>query len=165
MGAASVRGEAASLTAGPKLLRVKSPDMSSSTAGSGWSFALCTHVQLTWQSDNFTGSSVPLIESLKSKAHLITDARKRKNLTHLQRVLLFKDSSVEFPTPAQATIVTTLTFWFAHARSRKAISSSRPKTSLHVMGSLAIETFFGPGLTRRLRVPAREVVEDPFCRL
>src|SRR6516164_11581605 len=35
----------------------------------------------------------PRLESLKSKAHLITDARKRKNLTHLQRVLLFKDSS------------------------------------------------------------------------
>src|SRR5215510_596049 len=45
------------------------------------------------ESDNFTGSSVPLIESLKSKVHLITDARKRKNLTHLQRILLFKDSS------------------------------------------------------------------------
>jgi hypothetical protein len=46
-----------------------------------------------WESGDFTGSSVPLIESLKSKAHLITDARKWKNLTHLQRVLLFKDSS------------------------------------------------------------------------
>src|SRR6516164_10340150 len=44
------------------------------------------------QSGNFTGSSVPLIESLKSKVYLITDARKGKNLTHLQRVLLFKDS-------------------------------------------------------------------------
>jgi hypothetical protein len=50
-------------------------------------------VQLAWQSDNFTGSSVPLIESLKSKTHLITDVRKRKNLTHLRRVSLFKDSS------------------------------------------------------------------------
>jgi hypothetical protein len=42
---------------------------------------------------NFSSSSVPLVESLKSKAHLVTDAEKRKNLTHLQRVLLFKDSS------------------------------------------------------------------------
>jgi len=33
------------------------------------------------------------LESLKSKAHLVTEAKKRKNLTHLQRVLLFKDSS------------------------------------------------------------------------
>jgi hypothetical protein len=38
------------------------------------------HVQLGWQSDNFTGSSVPLIESLKSKAHLIPDVRKGKKL-------------------------------------------------------------------------------------
>src|SRR6516225_4306111 len=41
----------------------------------------------------FTRSSVPLLESLKSNAHLIIDARKRKNLTHLQSILLFKDSS------------------------------------------------------------------------
>jgi hypothetical protein len=40
--------------------------------------------------------------------------------------------------------VTTLTSWFAHAQSRKAISSSRPKTSLPVMGSLAIEGSSGP---------------------
>jgi hypothetical protein len=56
-------------------------------------FDLCARVQWVWESDNLTGSSVPAIESLKSKAHLITDARKPKNLTHLQRVLLFKDSS------------------------------------------------------------------------
>jgi hypothetical protein len=66
------------------LLRVKSPGTSSRTAGSAWSFDLCMHVQLGWQSDNFTGPSVPLIESLKSKAHLIPDVRKGKNLTHLQ---------------------------------------------------------------------------------
>src|SRR6516165_9906007 len=34
----------------------------------------------------------PRLESLKSKARLIIDARKRKNLTHLQSILLFKDS-------------------------------------------------------------------------
>src|SRR6516225_7737148 len=67
------------------LLRVKSLGTSSRTAGSGSSFDLCMDVQLAWQSDNFTGSSVPLIESLKSKTHLITDVRKRKNLTHLRR--------------------------------------------------------------------------------
>src|SRR6201990_1424702 len=50
---------------------------------------------------------------------------------------------VDFPTPAQATMVTTLTCWFAHASSRKAISSSRPKTSLPVTGNLAIEILFG----------------------
>ena len=42
--------------------------------------------------------------------------------------------SVDFPTPAQATTVTTLTFLFAQARSKKATSSSRPKTSLPVTG-------------------------------
>src|SRR5258708_34359935 len=52
-------------------------------------------------------------------------------------------TSVDFPTPAQATIVTTLTSLFAHARSRKAISSSRPKTSPPVMGNLAIEILSG----------------------
>jgi hypothetical protein len=40
-------------------------------------------------------------------------------------------------------IETTFTSWFAHASSRKAISSSRPKTSLPVTGNLAIEIFFG----------------------
>src|SRR6516162_10126331 len=38
------------------------------------------------------GRSDLAIESLKSNAHLIRDARKRKNLTHLQSILLFKDS-------------------------------------------------------------------------
>jgi hypothetical protein len=38
-------------------------------------------------------------------------------------------TSVDFPTPAQATIVMTLTSFFAQARSRKVISSSRPKIS------------------------------------
>jgi uncharacterized protein len=33
------------------------------------------------------------LESLKSKSNLILDAAKRKNLTHLQSILLFKDSS------------------------------------------------------------------------
>ena len=36
------------------------------------------HLKLVWQSDNCTRSSVPLIESLKSKAHLIIDARNGK---------------------------------------------------------------------------------------
>src|SRR5258708_34202559 len=40
-------------------------------------------------------------------------------------------------------IETTFTSWFAHASSRKAISSSRPKTSLPVTGNLATEIFFG----------------------
>jgi len=51
------------------------------------------HLQLVWESGNFTRSSLPLIESLKSKAHLIIDARNGKNLTHLQSILLFKDSN------------------------------------------------------------------------
>src|SRR6516164_3849381 len=52
-------------------------------------------------------------------------------------------TSVDFPTPAQATIVTTLICWFAHASFRKAISSSRPKTSLPVIGNLDTEIFSG----------------------
>src|SRR6266404_2751013 len=51
--------------------------------------------------------------------------------------------SVDFPTPAHAMIETTFTSWFAHASSRKAISSSRPKTSPPVTGNLAIEILFG----------------------
>src|ERR1700738_1885607 len=51
--------------------------------------------------------------------------------------------SVDFPTPAHAMIETTFKSWFAHASSRKAVSSSRPKTSLPVTGNLAIEIFFG----------------------
>jgi len=39
------------------------------------------------------GEAASLIESLKSNAHLIIDTRKRKNLIHLQSILLFKDSS------------------------------------------------------------------------
>jgi hypothetical protein len=74
-------------------------------------------------------------------------------------------TSVDFPTPAQATTVTTLTFLFAQARSRKAISSSRPKTSLPVTGNLAREIFSGPGLVEGLRIATREGVEAVFCRL
>jgi 23S rRNA-intervening sequence protein len=36
------------------------------------------HLQLMWESGNFTRSSVPLIESLKSKPHSIIDARNGK---------------------------------------------------------------------------------------
>src|SRR5215472_1206404 len=73
-------------------------------------------------------------------------------------------TSVDFPTPAQAMIVTTFICWFAHAASRKAMSSSRPKTSLPVTGSLAIEIFFGPGLDGGLRVRAGEAVGDIFTQ-
>src|SRR6516162_10385752 len=52
-------------------------------------------------------------------------------------------TSVDFPTPPQAIIVTTLICWFAHASSRRAMSSSRPKRSLPVTGNLATEIFFG----------------------
>ena len=57
-------------------------------------------------------------------------------------------TSVDFPTPAQATIVTMLIFVFAHARSRKAISSSLPNISLPVTGNLAMEIFFGAGFAK-----------------
>src|SRR5262249_49962040 len=67
-------------------------------------FWICAFIlQLLWESHNFARSSVPLIESLKSKARLIIDARKRKNLAYLQSILLFKDSSLfrlaNIPTP------------------------------------------------------------------
>src|SRR3974377_1149682 len=74
-------------------------------------------------------------------------------------------TSVDFPTPAQATIVTTLTSLFAHARSRKAISSSRPKRSLPVTGNLAREIFSGGGFAGRFRVPTGEALEGVFWRL
>jgi arylsulfatase A-like enzyme len=45
---------------------------------------------------------------LKSKAHLITDVRKRKNLTHLQSVLLFKDSSGVVIVPMQTGLLLSL---------------------------------------------------------
>ena len=62
-------------------------------------------------------------------------------------------------------MVTTLTSWFAQARSRKAISSSRPKTSLPVTGSLAIEIFFGPGFEGDLRVRAGEAAGGTLCKV
>ena len=71
---------------------------------------------------------------------------------------------VDFPTPPQATIVTTLTCWFAHARSRKLMSSSRPKTSLPVTGNLAMEIFFGPDLAGGFRVPTREAGGGMCCK-
>src|SRR5262249_35756925 len=71
---------------------------------------------------------------------------------------------VDFPTPAQATMVTTLTFFFAHARSRKVISSSRPKISLPVTGNLANEILSGASRAGGLRVPIREATERIFCR-
>jgi len=43
------------------------------------------------------GEAASLIETLKSNAHLIIDAGKRKDLTHLQSILLFKDSSKATP--------------------------------------------------------------------
>ena len=65
----------------------------------------------------------------------------------------------------EKTKAMTLTSLFAHARSRKAISSSRPKTSLPVTGNLATEIFFGASLAGGLRVPTREAVEGVFRRL
>src|SRR6516165_2803262 len=50
------------------------------------------------------GEAASLIESLKSNAHLIIDARNGKNLTHLQSILLFKDSSVFVPTCAKSKL-------------------------------------------------------------
>ena len=89
--------KAASLWDRNLLINVKSPGSSARPLGSGWYSDWCMHVQLVCESDNFTGSSVPLIESLKSKAQLITEVWNQKNLTHLQRLLLFKDSSVLSP--------------------------------------------------------------------
>jgi hypothetical protein len=72
---------------------------------------------------------------------------------------------VDFPTSAQATIETTLIFFFAHARSRKVISSSQPNRSVLVTGNLATEIFSGPGLAGGLGVPTRKAAEGAFCSL
>ena len=45
------------------------------------------------------------------------------------------------------------------------MSSSRPKTSLPVIGNLATEIFFGPSLAGGLRVPTRELAWGVFCKL
>jgi hypothetical protein len=52
-------------------------------------------------------------------------------------------------------MVATLISLFAQARSRKAISSSRPKTSLPVTGNPATEIFLGPSLAGGRRVTRR----------
>jgi hypothetical protein len=51
--------------------------------------------------------------------------------------------------------VVTLTSWFVQARSRKAISASRPKRLLPVTGNLATEIFGGTSRAGGRRVPAR----------
>src|SRR5260370_42440555 len=56
-----------------------------------------------------------------------------------------------------------LTSWFTHARSRKAISSSRPKRSIPVTGKLATEIFFGPSRTAGLRAAGRKVGGGICC--
>jgi len=66
---------------------------------------------------------------------------------------------------AAQQMVTKLTCWFAQAASRKAMSSSRPKTPLPVIGNLASDTFFGPNLAFGLRVTARESAAGIFCKL
>src|SRR5215469_8739257 len=64
-------------------------------------------------------------------------------------------------------MVTTLTSLFAHARSRNARSSSRPKISLPVTGNLATEIFFGtdPGeRDSRTGLPAWVFGGETFAR-
>src|SRR6516165_6116845 len=77
-------GKAASLMRDRNLLRVKVRAFP--RGGQRLVLDLCVHLQFVRESGNFARSSVPLIESLKSKARLIIDARKRKNLTHLQSI-------------------------------------------------------------------------------
>src|SRR6516165_4256413 len=48
---------------------------------------------------------------------------------------------------------------------QEAMSSSRPKTSLPVTGSLAMEIFFGPDLAGGFRVPIREALKGVFFKL
>src|SRR5258708_5449025 len=55
-------------------------------------------------------------------------------------------------------MVTTLTCGFSQAASRKAMSSSRPKTWLPVTGNRATEISADPSLAGGLRVPTREAV-------
>src|SRR5262252_10583099 len=60
--------------------------------------------------------------------------------------------------------VTTLTSFFTHARSRKVISSSRPKISLPVTGNLANEILSGASLAGGLAVPVCEVRWGICCK-
>jgi hypothetical protein len=69
-------GEAASLMGDRNLPGVKVQAIP--RGGQRLVLDLRVHLQLLWESGNFTRSSVPLIESLKSKAHLIIDARNGK---------------------------------------------------------------------------------------
>jgi len=88
VGAASLGCKRPRLCRDRNLLRVKVRAIPRVKWGSAWILDLCVHLQLVWESSNFTRSSVPLIESLKSNAHFIIDARTGKNLTHSQSILL-----------------------------------------------------------------------------
>jgi hypothetical protein len=67
--------------------------------------------------------------------------------------------------PAQSDVekfICQRSVFFAHALSRKAISSSRPNTSLPVTGSLAMETLSESIFPGRLRVRSSRFVCYPF---
>ena len=76
-------GEAASLTAGPKFVKDSKSGHFLAHRGQRLVFRFVHACTIGVGIDSFTGSSVPLIESLKSKAHLINDYGNR-NLIRLQ---------------------------------------------------------------------------------
>ena len=69
-------GEAASLMRDRNLPGVKV--LAIHRGGQRLVLDLCVHLRLVWEAGNFTRSSVPLVESLKSKAHFLIDARNGK---------------------------------------------------------------------------------------
>jgi len=58
---------------------------------------LCVHLQLVWESGNFTPFLGPALRILEKQGPFDHRYTKRKNLTHLQSILLFKDSSLINP--------------------------------------------------------------------
>ena len=54
---------------------------------------LCVHLQLVWESGNFTPFLGPALRILEKQGPFDHRYTKRKNLTHLQSILFFKDSS------------------------------------------------------------------------
>src|ERR1700756_5648701 len=87
-------GEAASLPRDRNWLRVKRPG-NSSRSGQRSVFELCVQVQLGWTAGNFIGFFGPAYRILEKQGPSDQRCAQWKNFTHLQRVLLFKDSSAQ----------------------------------------------------------------------
>jgi hypothetical protein len=86
-------GEAASLLRDRKLIKVKgSGQISARAQHTAFGFDSCVPIQLVLDSGSFRLCG-PACRILEKQNHLMSNVWIRKNLTHLQSVLLFKDSS------------------------------------------------------------------------